>query len=339
MRLEVRLIYRSVVLLLATITVALLTFGGVAVAGDYHKGSGLHCTDCHIMHASKDVTTYNSGTGFSTLLKAASANALCMQCHDGADTTAPDLVASGTAASPNDTLGISYTSKYKNSAGYFQSDYSSAQSGKAHDLYATGALTATQGTWASGASGIDCADCHDPHGTANYRNLVLQPGTGGADISIASGTEVFLKEAITVPATASDTATHYDTSAVGFDDVNHIVNWCVDCHTNITTGNKHPQNSAISGAGEGAHWTSGTTGTPGFGTDVGDGSSGIPRVRFAQSGGSYAATTTAADTNQVFCLSCHKAHGSKYDSTVVWPYYEGGADQTSACDQCHNKGA
>lgn len=337
-----RVTNRLVVFALSGLVAMLLMVGGVAVAGDYHTGSGLHCTDCHIMHASKDGTTYNSGTGYGNLLKAASANVLCMQCHDGTDTTAPDIAATGTAASPNDTLGISYTSKYKNSAGYFQSDWSSAQSNVAHDLYATGALTAVQGTWTSGTSGITCADCHDPHGTANYRNLLLQPGTAGVDINVRSGTEVFLREAITVPATASATATHYDTSAVGFDDVNNVVSWCLGCHTNITTGasdtppKKHPQDVPVSGA-DGAHWTGGTG--AGFGTDVGDGTSGIPRVRFAANGTDYTTTTTVATTNQVFCLTCHKAHGSKYDSTVVWPYYEGGADQTSACDQCHNKGA
>jgi len=333
---------KSIAALLACLVGATLMLGGVALAGDYHQGSGLHCTDCHIMHASKDGTTYNSGTGYDNLLKAASATALCMQCHDGADATAPDIVATGTAAAPNDTLGTAYASKYKNSGGYFQSDYGSAQSGEGHDLYATSALTAIQGTWTSGTDGMVCADCHDPHGTANYRNLLLQPGTGGVDISVRSGTEVYLREAITIPPTAAATAIHYDTSAVGFDDVNHVVDWCLDCHTNITTGSgdtppkKHPQDVAVSGA-EGSHWTGGTG--SGFGTDVGDESSGIPRIRFAQDGASYAATTTVADTNQVFCLSCHKTHGSRYDSTALWPYYEGGADQTSACDQCHNKGA
>ncbi len=336
--------YRSCVLLLAVLVGAILMVGGVALAGDYHSGAALHCTDCHIMHASKDGTSYGTGgpsdpTGYASLLKSASTNALCNACHDGADTTAPDIVASGTAGSPNDTLGISYASVYKNSAGYFQSDYGSAASGVGHDLYATGALTAIQGTWTSAAAGMNCADCHDPHGTTNYRNLLVNPDAGDADtIDIAAGTEVLLREAITVPATGAASATHYDTSAVGFDDANNVVTWCLDCHTNITSNNKHPQNAAISLV-EGAHWASGTTGTPGFGTSLGDGTSGIPRVRFGQDGATYAATTTAADTNEVFCLSCHKAHGGKYDSATVWPYYEGGADQTSACDQCHKKGA
>jgi len=341
----VKVTYRSCIFLLASLVGAVLMAGGAALAGDYHIGADLHCTDCHIMHAGKDGTYYGTGgpsdpTGYANLLKASSTNALCNSCHDGTDTTAPDIVASGTAGSPNDTLGIAYASVYKNSAGYFQSDYSTVQSGKAHDLYAGAALTAVQGTWQSAAAGMNCGDCHDPHGTANYRNLLLNPDAGDVDtINVRSGTEVYLREAITIPATAAATATHYDTSAVGFDDVNNAVSWCLDCHTNITSNNKHPQNAAISGTGEGSHWTSGTTGTPGFGTALGDGTSGIPRVRFAQSGTSYALTTTAADTNQVFCLSCHKAHGSKYDSTVIWPYYEGGVDQTSACDQCHKKGA
>jgi formate-dependent nitrite reductase cytochrome c552 subunit len=77
----------------------------------------------------------------------------------------------------------------------------------------------------------------------------------------------------------------------------------------------------------------------GFGVDVGDALAGIPRVRFSQVGTTYATSGTVGTANKVFCLSCHKAHGSKYDSTVVWPHYtSGAADQTSACGQCHNSG-
>ncbi|MFQ6098355.1 MAG: cytochrome c3 family protein [Armatimonadota bacterium] len=321
----------------------------MCLAGDYHQGADLHCSDCHIMHASKDGATYGGGmpnpAGYSHLLKASSTNALCMTCHDGGDPTAPDIVATGSAAAPNDTLGIAYTSKYKNSAGFFQSDWSSVQSGLAHDLYASSTLTAIQGTWTSGASGMDCADCHDPHGTANYRNLVLRPGTAGADIDVRSGTEVYLRESITIPPTASDTATHYDTSAVAFDVPNNISTWCMGCHTNITNGEKHPVNVAVNGADgyTDADWVAGTG--VGFGTDIDDdpagtGTAGIPRIRFAHNGSDYATCSVANDANRLLCLTCHKAHGSKYDSATVWPHYITNAkDQTSACDQCHAKGA
>jgi len=138
-----------------------------ALAGDYHVGAQLHCSDCHIMHASKDGTIYGGGTatnptGVLRMLKFASPNALCMSCHDGTDTTAPDVMASGTAAAPNDTLLDAYASPYKNSGGVFQSDYATVASNCGHNL-GGGVVTATQGTWTSGATGMTCTDCHDPH--------------------------------------------------------------------------------------------------------------------------------------------------------------------------------
>ena len=50
--------YRTCAFLLALVVGTFIAVGSVALAGDYHKGDGLHCTDCHIMHASKDGTTY-----------------------------------------------------------------------------------------------------------------------------------------------------------------------------------------------------------------------------------------------------------------------------------------
>jgi hypothetical protein len=333
---------RPTAMALAMVALLALALASGALAGDYHIGAGLHCSDCHIMHASKDGTLYNGGAGFAGLLKGGTVNQLCMACHDGTDPVAPDVVATGTAAAPNDTLGIAYASKYKNCGGFFQSDYSTLASNFGHNL-GGGAVTAVQGTWASSATGMKCTDCHGPHGTANYRNLVLKPGTAVADVTVRGGVsgtqEVYLKENIVVPATTPDTATHYDTDAVSFNDPNNLVSWCLGCHTNITTGEKHPQDAAIgAGDSDGAHWLSGTG--AGFGTDIGDAGRGIPRVRFAQTGTSYdTARVPSASTNKVFCLSCHKGHGSKYDSTIVWPHFtRDAADRPAACNQCHNKG-
>ncbi len=337
------MIHKSLSLLLAGMVAMALISGGAAVAGDYHTAATLHCSDCHIMHASKDGTLYNGGAGNDKLLQGASVNALCLTCHDN-NAGVPDVVATGgTVTTPGDTLIQDYNSvdPYGNGAGSFQGDYATASSGVGHNLYATSALTAIQGTWTSDPTGMKCSDCHSVHSATNWRNLKTKPGGIATAITIAAGTQVFEDVAFTAPpASTGQVRDHYKASNVGFADTANIVSWCVGCHTNITSSatTKHPQSVAVSAISDaGAHWTGGTG--VGFGTTVGDGTAGIPRVRFGQTGASYAAVTTAAATNQVFCLTCHKGHGSKYDSTLVWPHYEGGADQTSACGQCHNKGA
>ncbi len=329
---------RTSILTLAVLVGALLACGA-ALAANYHTGSDLHCSDCHVMHGSYNGTTYNGGSGIDNLLKG-SANAMCLACHDGTDTAAPDIVASGTAASPNNTISTAYTDKYGGSGGFFQSDTTTVVSPVAHDLFATSALTAIHGTWTSGSSGMTCADCHDPHGTTNYRNLLSDPDGDTTDALITIDSDVYLNA--TTPITS-----YYAAGNVGFNEPNDIVAWCTGCHTNTASDTaspwaKHPMddNAEIADLSSTlqTHWTTGTGN--GFDTDVDDATSGIPRVRFAQTGTSFALVTTVGTANEVMCLTCHKAHGSKYDSTTVWPHYvDDNADQTSACDQCHDKGA
>lgn len=355
-------VIRRTAMLVGIIALAALALTTCAVAGDYHKGANLLCSDCHIMHASKDGTDYGTGgptnpAGFGRLLKGGSVNALCLTCHDG-DVEAPDVVGSGTAGSPGDTLAQSYTSPFKNSAGYFQKDYLTVASGVGHNLGGAN-VTAVQGGWAPGRA-MECTDCHDAHGTTNYRNLMSLVGDDVTNRPVLGGTsgtqDVYLREAITIPTTQALTTIHYDTTAVAFNTTNTngvannpIANWCVGCHTNIASNSstspmqKHPQNHAIgSGSSDGANWLAGNG--AGFGAAVDTGSTGdrgVPRVRFAQNGTTYATTSAvSATTNREFCLSCHKAHGSQFDSAVLWNHYgtDDAVDRTAGCNQCHAKG-
>ena len=128
-----------------------------------------------------------------------------------------------------------------------------------------------------------------------------------------------------------------------------VPNVCIDCHHNLsgyyyTRGNvedghpvKHPGTDSERGSQEPinkyawgtdpAHWVAGD---PGLGFSVG-------RLPFIVSGAtSYAEATTVAENNEVFCLSCHKAHGSDEESSLRWSYREDG--DNAGCQQCHNKG-
>ena len=65
---------------------------------------------------------------------------------------------------------------------------------------------------------------------------------------------------------------------------------------------------------------------------------GIPRVPFLQPQATdFVTSHQVQSTNQVFCGSCHAAHGAANTGNLRWPYLDGGASQLSGCQQCHHK--
>lgn len=315
---------------------AVVVLAAPAIAGEYHNSGQLVCSDCHTMHASKDGQTWAPTEG---LLKYSSTNALCLSCHDGTDTSAPDVIASGTASAPNKTVSTPYINKFGSSGGFFQSDYQSAPNPAGHDILQA-SVTAPGG--GPTLSGMNCATCHEPHGNDNYRNLVANPGGTTTSVSVRLGQDVI--ENIAVNAQSPNPSTAYDSGNVAYihntSPNTGLSTWCASCHPNFheNVPNKHKSDEAISYT----HWTQGTG--IGFGTDIEDGTAGIPRVRFEAAAGTtaFSGATSVSSSNRVVCVSCHKAHGSKYDSCLVWPYYtqnETGKDRTAACGQCHDKGS
>jgi hypothetical protein len=314
-----------------------------AQAGEYHIGAQNVCSDCHVSHASRNGEPVSVS---EKLLRSAIGEiGLCMSCHDGTEPLAPDIVANGTAANPSNVVVTGYASRYGSSAGFFQSDYLQSDNPGGHDLRPQALVTAPLSTTFSKAGGLVCSDCHDTHGNGNYRNLLDDPNPNNpGSFPVVIGTHV--SETVPVNVLTPNPDVAYDTGNIGLYTQN-LRGWCTDCHDQLATNatgsapahfRGHPSDVEIGEPGahtDADHWiTPALTGDTGFGTEVGDMTAGIPRIRYGSATGS---NLTVGMSDTVTCLSCHKAHGSKYRHGLVWPYFEGGADMYSGCQQCHFK--
>lgn len=290
-----------------------------ASAGDYHTGETLNCSDCHISHASLSHDDSGKPSSWNVLpsphlTKGANVVELCLQCHDN-QPGIPDVV--GTDAS-NPSEQYDGTER---SAGQFADG--NADNWKGHNLPGQGAN-----------SPGDCTACHDPHGNSNYRNLRALDGSTDGPVAYVKPMAAGLDR--------------YRRSNIGY--VKGFVDkLCVHCHDFGTSVNpassggglyhRHPSSDAskvitIGSAGQSTdpqHWVTGV----GSGFEV----SGQPfaRVPFAVSGATdYSRATTVTADDEVFCLSCHKAHGSGHAFGLLWPYGTSGLAGSSGCNQCHN---
>ena len=290
-----------------------------ASAGNYHFGETSKCSDCHSTHASSQHDENGSPTTASqsptrNLLNSDSTSNICLKCHDD-NAGVPDVVGDDVNNPSEQYDGT------ERAAGQFEQG--GGDNWKGHDLPGQG----------SGGPG-DCTACHDPHGNKNYRNLKISDGA--------------VEEPIAFVNPAATGMQKYSRSNVGYArNVNDML--CGRCHdfgsrssTVSPRGNyhRHPSSSTemkveIGGFRkntDSAHWISGR------GSGFNEGGLIAPRVPFVVSTATdYQSATTVSSTNEVSCLSCHKAHGSKHAFSMVWPYGGGQpAQSASGCNQCHN---
>ncbi len=331
---------------LALVTAALLLPSGPRLsAGDFHSAGSLVCSDCHVMHYSETHLLSGapgpdpalaSGGPFPYLLKSAQAQ-LCLSCHEGR-TDIPDVLGAhaGThvrAAGQLNVLGDG-----------------AAIEGMGHTIASTAAPPG--GTWTN--PGLQCRHCHATHGNAYYRNLLPNPGTAtGKYVTYLTGTPYSGNAAIQ-QLSATPMATHYAAgnilyrrTAVGTTDLG-LSEWCSGCHANyhgaggaanmggsasgdtgIVPWLRHPTRDVTMAEAvtnkhaNSAHWFSALA----------------SRVPVVSPSGTVPGVSGTSD-NEVFCGSCHKAHGSTkrkgliFDNeTTATP--EDGTLLRDTCQQCH----
>ena len=318
--------------------VTVTAFGGYT---PYHNGATLLCADCHVMHASEQ-HAYDGGsegfprsnTPYDTLLRKAAPVDICLSCHDGR-LGVPDVV------------GVDTNALAERSAGMFEPPETPSHRGhtigRGLDLDADRFCSRCHFDGEFATAEVSCLDCHNHHGNDRVRNLqwasakgsepqfamIMRPG--------ATGLAKYERQNVAyghVPGSASE-----------------VTNMCIDCHhtffgdsggwyTNPDGDdhwNRHPNFNSewgavdpiSAGAGTGsikpAHWMGG----------VGSGFGSTARVPFVAIGaGDFtAATTVDADRNAVFCLTCHKAHGS--ENAFAMTFDPQTVPKAKGCDQCH----
>jgi len=340
-------------------TVAFVLASGVALAGDYHTGTQLICSDCHVMHAQR---THNYSGGGSPVtytpthyLLKGPVNDTCLSCHDG--TGVSDVLGNGFDA--NRSAGA--LNQVGAVVDLVYSDY------MGHSL---GSTDVAPGGSFQNTGGLNCTDCHHQHGYAGfgttdvagnsvtnaYRNLVA---SGGKGVSYAIGTNDLTKDVF-------ETATlMHETINVNFNEPSTtdsgIATWCGSCHGDFhgAVGGteiggigappeefvRHPNATVNIGDLTGGH------------SSIATFASKLYRVRVMSPTGDWGTVGTALDNsggayNNVLtptCISCHKAHGNARPFGLIYADGTGtatagpgengaGTGARDLCKQCHVQG-
>lgn len=330
-------------LLAVLATAAFCALPIAALAGDYHAGTTLVCSDCHVMHYSQS-HSYTPG-GFppvplgpagpyAALLRNTQVD-LCLTCHDN-QAWAPDVFGANGGTAHNRAGGglNALAGERPNDSGYDEID--------GHTLWSTS--VAPGGTFANATEGLTCSDCHSVHGSlTQYRNLRTS----------TSATNQFFGKNLTYAIGVNDlTKDIYEHSAASYAEADVDFNepvttasaygaWCQACHVDFH-GSSGTTNM---GGGVLGDWVRHPT------ADVNLRTSGMARwaaktnkVKMMDSQGLWTGVPTD-NTLTPSCFTCHKGHGNKNGFGLIFmngtgtPTEEGdGGVYRDTCKQCHGQG-
>ncbi|MDH3519159.1 MAG: hypothetical protein OEM49_01785 [Myxococcales bacterium] len=309
----------------------LLTLGFANTALAFHEGGVAHCDGCHSMHNSPDNPV--SGTPNNTLLKGTDASSTCLNCHGNPSRSYAVLSNNGSKFSPGGDffwLTTPYTNVVRGTP------VTSDPDNMGHNVVAIDFSLTADGTntVAPGggypASALGCNSCHNPHGQ-------VQGGTaaGALPISVSgsygeepvagtiAGNYRLLRDIGTTTAPIAVTAGYAESDASHPAYGQNMGEWCAGCHgTYINDNHKHPSGNGEFLNGQASNYNS----YKATGDFTGaQGTSFLQFVQFERQETDKAlllagVTSTAGpdSTDNVMCLTCHRAHASAFNNITRW---------------------
>lgn len=322
-------------------------------AARYHVGDSLLCSDCHTMHSSMahdwaggavapgpalDGNWLGATGPNPSLLRAASAIDVCLACHDGR-TFAPDVVGADVNGLVERSAGHFFDVDAPNHRGH------NIRRGLSSDPDEYCGRCHFEGTMATAA--VQCVDCHAKHGNGNFRNLqwVSAPGQ-------ESEIRAYIRPGVSDLQRYEGANVRYPSPSGS--EFREVTNVCIDCHhafmdgwtytTNDPWGSgspfiRHPGTNSEWGAHRPINRPGANTDPANWMNEGGAGRGfGVARLKFLVRGASsFAEAEVVQGSNEVFCLTCHKAHGSEHAFGLRWDNGSpvSSAEDTNACRQCH----
>ncbi len=361
-------------LVLVAVMAAVAGLAGIAMAGDYHVGQLLICSDCHVMHGSQAHAYPETGelsvpgtksltaAPYHYLLREEDINTTCLLCHDGRNDV-PDVFGSSGAGPTNGRLAGALNALsghgFTNDAGYVLGD--------GHTLWSPDDPPGVEGSYASikntpVAEGLNCVDCHSAHGSANYRNM----------LKISYKPSPFTKNVTYSIGTIDLTRDVYEAAARGYgwDNVGYVerdpstsayADWCKTCHVKFHGLPGDP--NTIGGSATDAtiplvrHPTAGVDIGASILTNINKHAHKVKLMSNSPAATPWDYTNTAMTPS---CFTCHKSHGNRNGFGLIWFVDNtttgpnppatvgaiteegdnfGGAAYRDLCRQCHPMGS
>jgi len=311
-----------------------LCLTGTAFA--FHGGGVAHCDGCHSMHAGSG--NDNFGVQGPSLTNGSDASSTCLNCHDGAGRY---HVNSADGSNTNEGGDFHWTQDNGYAVNVRGTVYDIDFDNRGHNVLAADFGMANDATLLTApgggapAAGFGCTSCHDPHGQAGGGTIggalpisvsgsygdVAPAGTQAGNYRLLyDSNKAFFSEDAPIAR-----ASGYDGASVQYGDGMSL--WCGNCHSGFYTqtaaGGMHPTDVAVPGTYNSYVATGDFTG------DIADAYDPLVPVERgdAVASADLADPTDAATagvgidgTEQVMCLTCHRAHASAFENALRWDY-------------------